>query len=63
MFISYSFIDYLFFLFFFTVKEMELNFTPLFSQDSTGNSQSNRSNSDPLWEHIYEEKYVNDLGD
>ena len=42
------------------MKEMESNFTPPFSgQDSTANSQSSRSKTDPAWEHVSKEIYAN----
>ena len=38
---------------------MESNLTPSFGQDSTTNSQSTRSKTDPAWEHVFEERYEN----
>ena len=33
--------------------------TPSSGQDSTTNSQSTRSKTDPAWEHVSEERYAN----
>ena len=38
---------------------MESNLTPFSSQDSTTNSQSTRSETNPAWEHVSEERYAN----
>ena len=38
---------------------MESNLTPSSGQDSTTNSQSTRSKTDPAWEHVSEERYAN----
>lgn len=44
-----------FFSFLLMNREMDSNLTPTSGQDSTSNSQSVRSKTDPTWEHIYEE--------
>ena len=38
---------------------MESNLTSSSGQDSTTNSQSTRSKTDPAWEHVSEERYAN----
>ncbi|RVW45388.1 hypothetical protein CK203_107368 [Vitis vinifera] len=38
---------------------MESNLTPFSGQDSTTNSQSTRSKTNPVWEHVSEERYAN----
>ena len=38
---------------------MESNLTPSSGQDSTTNSQSTRSKTDPTWEHVSKERYAN----
>eukprot|EP00261_Vitis_vinifera_P037401 XP_019078644.1 PREDICTED: uncharacterized protein LOC100260439 [Vitis vinifera] len=38
---------------------MESNLTPSSGQDSTTNSQSIRSKTNPAWEHVSEERYAN----
>ena len=38
---------------------MESNLTPSFGQDSTTNSQSTRSKTDPAWEYVSKERYAN----
>ena len=40
---------------------MESNLTPSSGQDSTTNSQSTRSKTDPAWEHVFEERYANGM--
>ena len=39
---------------------MASNLTPSSSQDSTTNSQSTRSKTDPTWEYVSEERYANE---
>ena len=36
-------------------RKMESNLTPTSGQDSTSNSNSIRSKTDPTWEHVFEE--------
>ncbi|KAL6318407.1 hypothetical protein AAG906_041170 [Vitis piasezkii] len=38
---------------------MESNLTPSSGQDSTTNSQTTRSKTDPAWEHVSKERYAN----
>ena len=38
---------------------MESNLTPFSGQDSTTNSQTTRSKTDPTYEHVFEERYTN----
>ena len=38
---------------------MESNSTTSFGQDSTTNSQTTRSKTNPAWEHVSEERYTN----
>ena len=38
---------------------MESNLTPSSGQDSTTNSQTTRSKTNPTWEYVFEERYTN----
>ena len=38
---------------------MESNLTSSSGQDSTANSQTTRSKTDPTWEHVSKERYAN----
>ena len=38
---------------------MESNLTPSPGQDSTTNSQTTRSKTNPTWEYVFEERYTN----
>ena len=40
-------------------RKMESTGIPTFAQDSTTNSQSIRSKTNPTWEHVSEEMYSN----